>query len=413
LDELDDGERSVSAAFHVSYRELPTDQQRMFALLALHKGPDIGAQGAAALAGTGARQAERLLDRLYDAHLIIQQEHGRYRFHDLVRAFATENARLPATEQDAAVRRLLDYALRTAESADILLAPQRYRPVFDLPAGTHAFADRAEAMAWIEVEWPNLVALCRTAAAYGLHARCWQLAYTLRGYFYIAKLWEPWIETHALAIESARAIGDQRAEAMTLNNLGLAHIDRGDAEQASACFRDALALFRATEDEHGVSNCLVNLAWVHHYQDDHPAALRDMWRALERYQKAGAEGNAAITLRGIAVMQVASGAISHAVEHATRSIEVFRRLGMTLDAAMALNCVAKAYWKERRYTRAAASYRQAIELSEECGSRYEAARAEFGLGHVAYSIGQEADAQDHWDRAEQRYPNLTRIRGYF
>jgi tetratricopeptide (TPR) repeat protein len=409
LDELDDGERSVSAAFHLSYRELPPDQQRMFALLALHQGPDINAHSAAALAGTGVRQAERLLDRLHDAHLVIQQAHGRYRFHDLVRAFARDTAvpHLADTDQDAAVRRLLDYSLHGAEAADTLLTPYRYRPEFDLPAGPTEFQDRGEAMSWVEAEWPNLVALCRMAAVRKVYTRCWQLAYTLRGFFFLAKLWDPWVETHTLAIESARAVGDQRAEAMTLNNLGIAHIDRGDQELAASCFRDALVLFSAVGDNYGTANCLVNLAWVHHYRGDHPAALRDMWRALDFYRKEGEDRNAAITLRGIAVMQVELGAISHAIQHATQSVAVFHELGMPLDAAMALNCLAKAYFRQGNHTRAAASHRQAIALSEECGSRYEAARAESGLGHIAAAAGRLEEAQEHWDRAVERYPELA------
>jgi tetratricopeptide (TPR) repeat protein len=208
-------------------------------------------------------------------------------------------------------------------------------------------------------------------------------------------------------------IGDQRAEATTLNNLGVAHIDQGDHEQAASCYRDALQLFQIIGDQHGTSNCLVNQAWVHHYRGEHAAGLADMWRALEFYQKQGAEGNAAITLRGIAVMQVESGAVRHAVRHITQSLAAFRRLGMPLDEVMALNCLGKAYLKDGRPDLAAACYRDAVELGEACGSRYEAARAEFGLGQAAATAGRMDDAQAHRTRAEERYPNLTRMRGYF
>jgi tetratricopeptide (TPR) repeat protein len=118
-------------------------------------------------------------------------------------------------------------------------------------------------------------------------------------------------------------------------------------------------------------------------------------------------------LRGIAVMQVESGAVSHAIQHVTQSLAVFHELGMTLDAAMALNCLAKAHFRQGSYSRAAACHRQAIALSEECGSRYEAARAESGLGHISAAAGRMAEAQDHWDRAVRRYPELTRTSEYF
>lgn len=396
LPELDDGERSVSAAFHVSYDALPQDQQRMFALLAVHRGPDIDAHAAAALADTDVRHAERLLDRLHDVHLLVQQDIGRYRFHDLVRAFAAD---LPTPDRAPAVHRLLDHMLGAAEAADLHISPHRYRPAFGLP-GTHTFADPAVAKDWLATEWPNLVALCRTAHTHGVHTRCWQLAYTLRGYFFLTKLWDPWIDTHTLALDSTRALGDKRAEAITLNNIGVAHIDRGDHNQAATCYEDALALFRAVGDNHGMSNCLVNLAWVAHYRGDHATALTDMRTALAFYRQQGADGNAAITQRGIAVMQLAAGDVDAATDNANRSLTVFRRLAMLLDAAMALNCLGEASFTAGSLEVAAEAYREAVTLSEKCGSGYEAARAEYGLSRIAAARGDSAAEADHLTRAE-------------
>ncbi|MEV4312878.1 NB-ARC domain-containing protein [Actinocrispum sp. NPDC049592] len=409
LAELDDGERSVSAAFHLSYRDLPPDQRRMFALLALHKGPDIDLPGAAALAGTGLRQTERLLDRLHDANLIIQHAYGRYRFHDLVQAFAAEHAVLPEPEQDAAVRRLLDHALGGAEAADVFLAPHRYRPEFGLP-GRDGFTDRAAAMEWMDQEWPNLVSLCRISVVYKVHTRCWQLAYSLRGFFYLTKLWQPWVETHALAVEAARTSGDKWAEATTLNSLGIAHIDQGDQERAAECYRAALSLFEAIGDRYGTNNCLVNLAWVHHYCGNFAASLRDMWRALTFYQTQGSSSNAAITLRGIAVMQIDAGATTHAIRHLKQVLAEFRRLDMPLDEVMALNCLGLAYLKEGCMSLAEAYYHQAVELGEACGARYEAARAEVGLSEVAAACGRPEDVQAHLARAGRWHPRFADAR---
>jgi hypothetical protein len=75
--ELEAGQRSVTAAIDLSYRHLSGDQQRMFALLGLHPGPDIDAYAAAALATfLTTRQAERLLDDLVDAHLLEPHQPG-------------------------------------------------------------------------------------------------------------------------------------------------------------------------------------------------------------------------------------------------------------------------------------------------------------------------------------------------
>ena len=64
----------------------------MFRLLGLHPGPDITAAAAASLAGIAAGQARQALRDLAAAHLIAEHAPGRYAFHDLLRAYAAEQA---------------------------------------------------------------------------------------------------------------------------------------------------------------------------------------------------------------------------------------------------------------------------------------------------------------------------------
>jgi hypothetical protein len=91
------GNLPVAAAFDLSYADLTPGQQRLFRRLALVPGPDFGAHTAAALDGTGLDEARRLLDELYDQHLLTEPAPGRYRLHDLLR----EHARALADAPDA------------------------------------------------------------------------------------------------------------------------------------------------------------------------------------------------------------------------------------------------------------------------------------------------------------------------
>jgi hypothetical protein len=70
LEEIQAGSRTVTAAFELSYQDLPADQQRMFRGLGTHPGPDIDARAAAAMNGTDLARARRILDSLYDNHHI-------------------------------------------------------------------------------------------------------------------------------------------------------------------------------------------------------------------------------------------------------------------------------------------------------------------------------------------------------
>ena len=95
LDALTTGEddaTDVRAVFSWSYHQLSTPAARMFQLLGLHPGPDTTAAAAASLAGLDPGHARRLLRELTHAHLLTEHTPGRYTSHDLLRAYAAEQA---------------------------------------------------------------------------------------------------------------------------------------------------------------------------------------------------------------------------------------------------------------------------------------------------------------------------------
>jgi DNA-binding SARP family transcriptional activator len=94
LDALDAGEpaANVRAVFSWSYDQLSPAGARLFRLLGLHPGPDISAPAAASMAGVQPARARQLLAELARAHLITEPVPGRHGFHDLLRAYAAEQA---------------------------------------------------------------------------------------------------------------------------------------------------------------------------------------------------------------------------------------------------------------------------------------------------------------------------------
>ncbi|MCE0446201.1 hypothetical protein LT493_19580 [Streptomyces tricolor] len=84
---LDDGDRSVRAAFDLSYRRLPAGQARLLSLLALAPGPEASEEVAAVLAGGGGAAGggpEGAGPRPLGG---AGNSRGCWRMHDLVRAF--------------------------------------------------------------------------------------------------------------------------------------------------------------------------------------------------------------------------------------------------------------------------------------------------------------------------------------
>jgi tetratricopeptide (TPR) repeat protein len=411
---LDDGDRSVNAALTVSCNELTAEQRRMLALLTLHPGPGADLRSVAVLADMELPRAAMLVDSLANVHLVGYDASGRVTMHDLVRQFAQQllSQHVTADEQRSAVRCLLEHSLRLAVVADKLLTPQRYRPpvvLDDFPPRPIPFDDRADAVRWLESEWRCLVALCRTAAAQGFYSLCWELAFALREFFYLAKLWGPWIETHLAAVESAGAAGARSWLAMSLGNLGIAHADRGDLTMAVDYFRKSLALYQDLRDEHGVVNAISNLAWAELYLGEYGKSLDGLRTALRHYRRMRNRRNAAIALRGIALLEAELELFPAAVKHAQQAREEFSALGLELDVVMSVNCAAWANFRSGDHRAAGAGYEEAMALAESCGSMYEKARSLTGLGNIRQASGHRHEAAELWAKADALYGGLEPV----
>ncbi|MFJ9638642.1 hypothetical protein [Streptomyces sp. NPDC101178] len=164
LDGLDDGERSLRTMFDQSLERLTPQEQDLFRLLALNPGPNISTPAAAVLADQPQPATERLLARLATSHLIERTPtvRGRWQMHDLLRAYAHEQAtatmdraRTPRRRYDQARDRLTHHYIQHAQAANTHLNPPG-SPV------SARFTDRDQALDWFDAERQNLMATAHT-----------------------------------------------------------------------------------------------------------------------------------------------------------------------------------------------------------------------------------------------------------
>src|SRR5262249_52223542 len=181
----DDPASDVQAVLPCSYQALTPDAARLFRLLGLHPGPALAAAAAASLAGLPPSAVRPVLAELTGASLLVEHTAGRYTFHDLLRAYATDLARRMDTDQHrhTATVRMLDHYLHTAYTADRLLQPARAPPARTPPAPDvtpQQPTGHQQALDWFPVQHPVLVAPIEQAAATGFAIPTWQLTWTLR-----------------------------------------------------------------------------------------------------------------------------------------------------------------------------------------------------------------------------------------
>src|SRR5215472_15445216 len=451
LDASGDPRTAVRAVFSWSYKHLPADAARAFRLAGLHPGSDLDVYAAAALTNTSVDGARRSLDVLARAHLMHLTGAGRYGTHDLLRAYACDLAKSQDSKADrrTALTRLFDYYLAAAATARDARSPaeRRQQPRIP-PAGlpTPSVADPAAALAWLDAERPNLVAVCTHTAAHGWPGHTIRLATTLFRYLDAGAHFPDALSIHTDAGNAASQTGDRAAEAYALANLGVVHMRQGRYEQAAEHYRAALPLFRESGDRVGEARTLTHLGLVNWRQGRYWQAAERHGQALTRYRETGTRVGEANALANLGVVYLRQGRYEQAADDLRHALTLFRETGNRVGVGYALANLGVVYLRQGHYEQAADDLRQALTvfretgdrdgeaealnrmgetfhatgqseqaraqhtaalaLAVETGDRYQQARAHTGLAHTRHAAGEHGLARQHWQHALTLYTDL-------
>ena len=214
LDVLEaDAATNVRAVFSWSYDQLSEPAARMFRLLGLHPGPDISLSAAASLAGMTRAEAGAALRELTRAHMAAEYLPARFTFHDLLRAYAADQAERhdSADERRAAVHRVLDHYLYTAMAASQRFSPSRsaLRLTSPQPGVLPAdVTDKDQAIAWFDAEAAVLLALIGYADSHRFDVHAWQIPWALNPFFSRSGRSHDYVAAQEMALAAARRLDD-------------------------------------------------------------------------------------------------------------------------------------------------------------------------------------------------------------
>jgi len=397
LDAAGDRLTAVRAVFSWSVRHLDDTAARAFRLLGLHPGADVDAYAVAALTETTLRQARGLLDRLARAHLIQPAGTGRYRMHDLLRAYAADQAAGSGSEPEraAALTRLFDHYLATAAAAAAALFPaDPDQPALPRPAGpVPPVTSPAAALAWLDAQRATLVAVAAHAADHGWPGHAIGLAATIFRYLDVGHFTDA-AAMHDHARRAAARAGDRAAEAAALTMLGAADAARGRLHQASGHLEQALALCRADGDRIGEARALGNLGMADYCHGRYQQSARRHLTALAIYLEAGDRAGEARELHRLAILDLRQGRYEQAAGRLRRSLALFRDAGLRSGEAHVLRNLGELELRQGRYAQAAGHLQRSAGLGRETGSRLCQAQAlaclglsELRQGHRRQAIG--------------------------
>jgi DNA-binding SARP family transcriptional activator/tetratricopeptide (TPR) repeat protein len=408
VDQLRDGDRlamleiegdeqsAVRTTFDLSYVGLKPEEQRAFRLAGLLPGTDFTVEAAAALTATPATQVGRSLARLVDAHLLDEPVSGRYLPHDLLRLYAqtltgTEDA--PA-ERVAALRRLGEFYIRSADAAAARLYPQMQR--LPLPPGegqTMAFTDPAAALAWLEAERGNLVAAAERAAAVGPRPVAWLLVDALRGYFWMRRHTDDWLAAGAAALSASTIDGNEHGLAAAHLCLAQAYRFLSHHDTAVEHFRQAVAHAQSAGWSHGEAAATGSIANLYRDQGRLADAADYHHRAGAIFRRIGEAGGEAVSLTNLGNVQIDSGALREGTENLDRALDIYRRIGAHNAQAHALNSLGCAQHMRGNLDAAIEHLDHALRMHREAGSREGEADTLNNLAEVHLHTGRLAEAR--------------------
>ncbi|WIY00722.1 BTAD domain-containing putative transcriptional regulator [Amycolatopsis mongoliensis] len=408
LAELSAGDRSVAAAFALSYRQLDAPRQRMFRLLGLNPGPDIDVPAAAALAAVAPGEAERLLESLVDDHLLEQPVTGRFRFHDLVRQHAqsTALAEEPEPGRRAALRRLVGFHLHTAHRGSRLLDQQH--PPIDVgepPAGcTPApLRDDAAAMTWFDVNHQCVLAARQAAEDAGWDTCVWQLAWTLDNFHYRRGHLQANITSWLAGLAAAERLHDLAVQARAHRRLGLVYGPFGKPAEALHHLHRSLTLSREIGDTLGQAGVhfVLALHWTHEKDDEQ--ALEHATSALEQYRALGDPKWEARALSLIGACQSRLGRHEEARAHAEAGLAFCRERKDVYGEADALDSLAAIAHETGHHGDALGQSRQALTLWRLLDNTYRQAGTLASMGDAHRALGHHDQARAAWQQAIDLY----------
>ncbi|MEU9252078.1 BTAD domain-containing putative transcriptional regulator [Streptomyces sp. NPDC048270] len=425
IDELRIGDLAVAAAFELSYRQLTADQARAFRLVASVDGPDIGLPAAAALLDLDEYDAEDLLEALVDVAMVESPFPGRYRYHDLLRAFARRRPAQaggpsPAAggaaesgEALAARDRLLDHLLATAcaafqhavpgDPAAGALGPARSPGV--------ALAGWDEAREWTAAERTGAVALAAQVAADagaggagGAGPAQAVQGTALRAAIDLLIALTPFVLTppsrqlaataDALA-EAAVRHGDVRAA-------GRAHFLRGNValaatrlDAAEAAARRAVDAARTAGDTVILRQALNDLGLICQFLSRYDEAVDHYDEALLLANELGHRSGALVTTVNAALARVRSGRAEEAVAICHEVLAELRTRQDDPGRAYTLYVLGLALHGLGRHEEAVTWFRECLTVATEAGLRDRAAHARYRMADSLRSLGRADEALDH------------------
>jgi tetratricopeptide (TPR) repeat protein/transcriptional regulator with XRE-family HTH domain len=413
-----DAAADVRSVFSWSYRKLSAAAARMFRLLGVHPGPDISVPAAASLAGVPRARALGMIEELTAVSLISELSPGRFGLHDLLRAYAVDHAAKGRQGHRAAVGRMRDHYLHTANSAGRFLdSSEEIVPAAPPQRGVtpEAILDSDQALSWFRAEHKVLLAVTALAVGPAPDDHAWQLPCALAPSLDRAGQWHELIHCQNTALACAERLGDLPTQARTHRYLGRAQRNLGHIRDARAHFATAAALSHRLGDHRGEARAWIGFSASCESMDQLPESLSSSLRALALAESAGDLDLQAKASNNVGYDYAMLGDPGQGLVYCRRALHLLRQTRNRFLEAHTWDSLGYINVQLGDYQRAITSYQRAVALFRQTGAPFLAAQSLTQLGDIYDTAGDLQQAHDTWQQAlaildNLAHPNATEVR---
>jgi predicted ATPase/DNA-binding XRE family transcriptional regulator len=185
------------------------------------------------------------------------------------------------------------------------------------------------------------------------------------------------------ALSLYRALGDRHGVSFVLNNLGNVAFWQGDLPRSLELFEEALALRRTVGDDYQLSICLSNLALPLTHMGSTGRAAASMEESLAIRRRLGDVHGITTCLLNLADLARVTGELERASSLLLECLDLCRQTQDQAVVIVALNTLGQLAWAQGDAAAAGAHYRESLDLSIRTTDPRSTARCLEGLAAVA------------------------------
>jgi CHAT domain-containing protein/Tfp pilus assembly protein PilF len=207
------------------------------------------------------------------------------------------------------------------------------------------------------------------------------------------------IDKFTEALTLWRLVGDRRAEAVSLSQIGKGYDLLGEKVRALDFYNRALPILQAVKDDSGEAATLNNIGLIHDSVGEKQEALGYYNRAIPILQRAGDRRVEAYTLNNIGMLYDSVGEKQKALGNYGQALQILQAVGDRRAEAATLNNIGFVYNSLGEKERALDYFGRALPILRLVGDRHVEAITINNIGHVYESLGEQVKALDYFNRA--------------